>query len=60
MGLCTPELEIVVNDEAEEIWKEYLFKMLSCHDSPDFIRVMKSRKMRWAGHVARMGAIRNT
>jgi hypothetical protein len=25
------------------------------YDSPDIIRIMKSRRLRWAGHVARMG-----
>jgi hypothetical protein len=25
------------------------------YSSPSIIRIMKSRKMRWAGHVARMG-----
>jgi hypothetical protein len=25
------------------------------HTSPNIIRVIKSRRMRWAGHVARMG-----
>ena len=25
------------------------------HSSPNIVRVIKSRKMRWAGHVARMG-----
>jgi hypothetical protein len=25
------------------------------HSSPSIIRIIKSRKMRWAGHVARMG-----
>jgi hypothetical protein len=25
------------------------------YSSPNFVRVMKSRRMRWAGHVARMG-----
>jgi hypothetical protein len=25
------------------------------HSSPNIIRVIKSRRMRWAGHVARMG-----
>jgi hypothetical protein len=27
--------------------------------SPSIIRIMKSRRMRWAGHVARMGERRN-
>jgi hypothetical protein len=27
--------------------------------SPNIIRMIKSRRMRWAGHVARMGATRN-
>jgi hypothetical protein len=25
------------------------------YSSPNIIRIMKSRRMRWAGHVARMG-----
>ena len=25
------------------------------HSSPSIVRVIKSRRMRWAGHVARMG-----
>ena len=25
------------------------------YSSPNIVRVIKSRKMRWAGHVARMG-----
>jgi hypothetical protein len=28
--------------------------------SPDVIRVIKSRRMRWVGHKARMGEMRNT
>jgi hypothetical protein len=27
----------------------------SLYSSPNIIRMIKSRKMRWAGHVARMG-----
>jgi len=27
--------------------------------SPNVIRVIKSRRMRWAGHVARVGEMRN-
>jgi hypothetical protein len=29
------------------------------HSSPNIIRQMKSRRMRWAGHVARVGEERN-
>jgi len=25
------------------------------YDSPDIIRIMKSRRLRWTGHVARLG-----
>jgi hypothetical protein len=30
------------------------------YSSPNIIRMMKSRRMRWAGHVARMGKKRNS
>jgi hypothetical protein len=29
------------------------------HATPNIIKVIKSRKMRWAGHVAHMGEMRN-
>jgi hypothetical protein len=29
------------------------------YSAPSIIRIMKSRRMRWAGHVARMGEKRN-
>jgi hypothetical protein len=29
------------------------------YSSPSIIRMIKSRRMRWAGHVARMGEKRN-
>jgi hypothetical protein len=35
----------------EELYNWYCF--------PSIIRVMKSRRMRWAGHVSRMGEKRN-
>jgi hypothetical protein len=31
----------------------------SLYSSPNIIRMMKSRRMRWARHVARMGETRN-
>jgi hypothetical protein len=34
-------------------------ELRNLHSSPDIIRQIKSRRMRWAGHVARMGEGRN-
>jgi hypothetical protein len=36
-----------------------LLKDMNMYDSPNIIRMMKSTRMRWAGHVARIGATRN-
>jgi hypothetical protein len=30
-------------------------ELYAVYSSPNIIRVMKSRRLRWAGHVARMG-----
>jgi hypothetical protein len=41
--------------------KNYIVRK-ELHDlyfSPDIIRMIRSRRMRWAGHVARMGKMRN-
>jgi hypothetical protein len=37
---------------------ELLFFKHKHHSFPSIIRIIKSRRMRWAGHVARMGAKR--
>jgi hypothetical protein len=37
----------------------YIFKTSNVKCNVDIIRMIKSRRMRWAGHVARMGATRN-
>jgi hypothetical protein len=29
----------------------------SLYSSPNIVRVIKSRRMRWSGHVARMGEV---
>jgi hypothetical protein len=34
-------------------------EMHNLYSSPSTIRIIKSRRMRWAGHVARMGGKRN-
>jgi hypothetical protein len=41
-------------------WRKlYNEELHNFYSSPSIIRIMKSRKMRWAGHVARMGEKRN-
>jgi hypothetical protein len=32
---------------------------INLYSSPSIIRMIKSRRMRWAGHVARMGEKKN-
>jgi hypothetical protein len=32
-------------------------KIINLYSSPIIIRMIKSRRMKWAGHVARMGEI---
>jgi hypothetical protein len=44
-----------VTEEWRKLHKEELHSLYS---SPDIIRQIKSRRMRWAGHVARMGGRR--
>jgi hypothetical protein len=42
-------------DEATGEWRRLQNEVLTgLYSSPNIIRVIKSRKMRWAGHVARM------
>jgi hypothetical protein len=43
-------------DEGTGEWRKLHNKELSDrYSSPNIIRMMKSRRMRWAGHVAHMG-----
>jgi hypothetical protein len=44
-----------VKAEWRKLYNEELNHMYS---SPNIVRVIKSRRMRWAGHVARMGVRR--
>jgi hypothetical protein len=37
----------------------YNEELHNLYSSPNIIRTIKSRRMRWAGHVARMGEKRN-
>jgi hypothetical protein len=43
-------------DEVTGEWRKLRNEELrDLYSSPSIIRIMKSRMMRWAGHVARMG-----
>jgi hypothetical protein len=47
-------------DEVTEEWRKVHNEELHIlYSSPNIIRQIKSRRMRWAGHVARMGKDRN-
>jgi hypothetical protein len=42
--------------EDDESWRKlHNDELHSLYSSPNIVRVIKSRRMRWAGHVARMG-----
>jgi hypothetical protein len=43
------------NEVTEEWRKLYNEELNGLYFLPNIVRVIKSRKMRWAGHVARMG-----
>ena len=40
---------------SEELFSVFFHLSRDLHSSPNIVRVIKSRRMRWAGHVARMG-----
>jgi len=43
-------------DEVTGEWRGlHIAKLNDLYSSPNVVRVIKSRRMRWAGHVARMG-----
>jgi hypothetical protein len=46
-------------DEVTVEWRKLYNELLREYSSPSIIRIMKSRMMRWARHVARMREKRN-
>ncbi|KAJ4448438.1 hypothetical protein ANN_10454 [Periplaneta americana] len=49
-----------IRDEVTEEWRKlHNAELHALYSSPDIIRNIKSRRLRWAGHVARMGESRN-
>ena len=43
-------------DKVTALWRKLYNKELNnLYFSPNILRVIKSRRIRWAGHVARMG-----
>jgi hypothetical protein len=43
-------------DEVTDEWRKlHNKKLLDLYSSPSIIRIIRSRRIRWAGHVARMG-----
>jgi hypothetical protein len=42
--------------EEDGAWRKlHNYELHSQYSSPNIVRLIKSRRMRWAGHVARMG-----
>jgi hypothetical protein len=50
-------IEVTLSKRSYKLHNEELHNLYS---SPSIIRMFKSRRMRWAGHVARKGKRRNT
>jgi hypothetical protein len=49
----------MLRDEATGGWRKLLNEELhGLYSSPSIVKVPKERRMRWAGHVARMGEVR--
>jgi hypothetical protein len=47
-------------DEVTGEWRKlHSGELCNLYSSPDIVRQIKSRRKRWAGHVARMGEGRN-
>jgi hypothetical protein len=43
--------------EEDRLWRKLYNDDFRLYSSPNIVRVIKSRTLRWAGHVARMGEV---
>ena len=50
-----PQIEMLPLETDREWSKLHNEELSDLYSLPDFVRVVKSRRMGWAGHVARMG-----
>jgi hypothetical protein len=59
MCFCEVELNLLFGPERDEVTREWRKlhneELRDLYSSPSIIRIIKSRRMRWTGHVARMG-----
>ena len=49
---------IIIGPKRDEVtgeWRKLHEELSDLYSLPNIVRVVKSRRMRWAGHVARMG-----
>jgi hypothetical protein len=52
-------LRRIFGPKRDEVTGEWRNELCDLHSSPSIIRIIKSRRLSWAGHVARMGEKRN-
>jgi hypothetical protein len=45
-------------DEVTGGWRKLHEELHGLYSSPNIVTVIKARRMRWVGHVARMGEVR--
>jgi len=55
----TGEWRKVHNEEINVEWGKLHEELNDLYSSPNIVRVIKSRRVRWAGHVARLGERRD-
>jgi hypothetical protein len=58
--MCRAHIVLLLGFVSENKWRKLHNEELhNLHSSPSIIRIIKSSRMRWAGHVAQIGEKRN-